>query len=87
MFYHESAFLLRAGFGKMAAFSRISTGKLPLRMSGKTCFESFIDRLSCGTGFVYSPETVLGQNFQVLGDGLYLHCLNFQETFINISKK
>ena len=36
--------------------SLISTGKLPLRMSGRTFLKGYIDKLSFGISLVYSPE-------------------------------
>ena len=49
--------------------SLISTGKLPLRMSGKTFLEKQIDKLSFGISLFYSPEMSIRTPS---GDGLTL---------------
>ena len=49
--------------------SLISTGKLPLRMSGKTFLEKQIDKLSFRISLVYSPEMSIRTPS---GDGLTL---------------
>ena len=86
MFYHKSAFLLRAGFDKMAAFASFQRhafkGEFLPESYHSECPARHVLRAS-QTGFHVGQVSsillrwVLDQNFQVLGDGLYLQIVKY----------